>query len=449
MTGRDGRPRTVAVVLAGGVGERVGLKVPKQLVRLAGRPIIEHTIAAFQRAPEIDDILVMMAPGHTLAVEKIVAEGGYDKVVKVLEGGATRTETTWRALSALGEEECHVLLHDGVRPLVRHRIIADCVRALREHEAVEAAIPSSDTVVTVAEASGGEVVREILDRSRLRRCQTPQAFRLSTIRRAYELAMADPDLVATDDAGIVVRYLPEVPVHVIPGSEHNIKVTHAVDLDIAERLLRPSLTPAPAGHDRGLLAGRTVVVFDGGCGAGGRLADLARAHGAYAAGLSAGFGDDVADPARVSAALAAAVEETGRIDHVVWFPAPPRLVRLADIEPVALAEAMRTAGAGPAVVARAAVEHLARDGGSLLLASAGENSPVDAGVTGAAAAGTPRLARTLAHEWSELGVRVNGLVPNRAGLRGGDDAWATALAETALDILVSPLHGHIIEATES
>ncbi|WP_211370316.1 IspD/TarI family cytidylyltransferase [Nonomuraea turkmeniaca] len=233
--------RSVGVLLAGGVGQRVGLATPKQLAEIAGKTIIEHSIAVFEDAPEIDEIVVLMTPGYTDRVREIVEKGGYRKVTKIVEGGASRTESTWRALQALGTEECDVLLHDAVRPLVEPRIITDCVRALRTHRAVNVAIPSSDTVFVAVPGPDGEVIGEVLDRSRLRRSQTPQCFKLSVIREAYERAFADPGFgsrPATDDCGVVLRYLPEVPIHLVPGSEHNIKVTHPADLQIAELLLR-------------------------------------------------------------------------------------------------------------------------------------------------------------------------------------------------------------------
>ncbi len=94
--------RNVAVVLAGGTGTRVGLNIPKQLIKIAGKPIIEHTIAAMQVSPLVDEIIVMMAPGHLDDVRAIVRKGGYDKVSQILEGAGTRNDTTAAALAALG-----------------------------------------------------------------------------------------------------------------------------------------------------------------------------------------------------------------------------------------------------------------------------------------------------------------------------------------------------------
>jgi 2-C-methyl-D-erythritol 4-phosphate cytidylyltransferase len=229
--------RTVAVVLAGGWGQRFGTSVPKQLLPLAGRAMIEHSVAAFDEAPGIDDIVVVMAPGHSREVAALLAAGGYGKIRKVIEGGATRTESTRLAIAALGDGECNVLFHDAARPLVDQRTIADCLAVLSGHPAVGVAIPSSDTIAVVSDG----VMTAMPSRDSLVRCQTPQGFRLSVIRQAHALAAADPGsagLPATDDCGVVLRYLPDVGVRVVTGSERNIKITFPGDLDLAETLLR-------------------------------------------------------------------------------------------------------------------------------------------------------------------------------------------------------------------
>ncbi|MCW2788753.1 MAG: 2-C-methyl-D-erythritol 4-phosphate cytidylyltransferase, partial [Aeromicrobium sp.] len=211
--------RNVAVVLAGGTGTRVGLSIPKQLIKIAGKTIIEHTIAAFEASPLIDEIVILMTPGHLDPVRAIVQNGGYGKVTQIVEGGQTRNESTSRALEALGTEECNVLFHDAVRPLVSQTVIGDVVAALATHEAVDTAIPSADTIVQVHDSPAGETetIEDVLQRHLLRRGQTPQAFRLSVIRKAYALAWQDPDFTATDDCTVVLRYLPEVPIAVVLG----------------------------------------------------------------------------------------------------------------------------------------------------------------------------------------------------------------------------------------
>jgi 2-C-methyl-D-erythritol 4-phosphate cytidylyltransferase len=226
----------VAVVLAGGVGSRFGGASPKQLLELNGRTLLEHCVAAFDAAPAIDSVLVVMAAGYSREVHELLAVGGYRKLTGVIEGGQTRVESTRKAIAALGEQECDVLFHDAARPLVDQRIIADCRSALLDDRAVGVAIPSSDTIAVVSDG----VLSAIPSRESLVRCQTPQGFRLSVIRRAHQLAAADPEFdqrPATDDCGIVLRYLPGVAIRLVPGSERNIKVTYPCDLVIAQALL--------------------------------------------------------------------------------------------------------------------------------------------------------------------------------------------------------------------
>jgi 2-C-methyl-D-erythritol 4-phosphate cytidylyltransferase len=237
--------RMVAVVLGGGVGQRLGAGTPKQLLTLGGRTLVERCVAAFETAPGIDEILVVMARGYTGQVEALLADR-YPKVTAVIDGGQARADSVRAALAAIAAggadgDDCGVLLHDAARPLVDQRIIADCVAALREHDAAGVAVPASDTMVV----TGNGVMQSMPRRETLHRCQTPQCFRLSVISRAHELAAADPGFSPTDDCGVVMRYLPDVPVHIVPGSERNLKVTYPQDLAVAEALLHADLSSAP------------------------------------------------------------------------------------------------------------------------------------------------------------------------------------------------------------
>ena len=228
--------RTVAVVLAGGSGLRLGGSTPKQLQLLAGRTLLEHCVAAFDAAPGIDEVLVVMPADLTGTAARLLGDR-YPKASQVIAGGIDRPGSTRRAIDHLSQPagaECNVLFHDAARPLVDQRIIADCVAALEDCEALGVVVPTTDTI---AELSDG-VMTAIPPRDSLGRCQTPQGFRLSVIRRAYERAAADPGgFTATDDCGIVLRYLPDVKVRAVPGSERNLKITYPGDFLIAEAVL--------------------------------------------------------------------------------------------------------------------------------------------------------------------------------------------------------------------
>jgi 2-C-methyl-D-erythritol 4-phosphate cytidylyltransferase len=224
----------VAVVLGGGAGNRFGAELPKQLLTLGGKTLVEHCVTAFAQAPGVDEVLLVMPPGYAQAAARLVGS----QVSAVIEGGVTRSDSVRNALAHLtrrgdAAESTGVLLHDAARPLVSQRIIADCVAALAKYDAIGTAVPSSDTIVV---AENG-VMSHVPPRETLHRCQTPQCFRLSVIARAHELAAADPAHTPTDDCGVVLRYLPDVPVHIVQGSERNLKVTYPGDLAVAEVLL--------------------------------------------------------------------------------------------------------------------------------------------------------------------------------------------------------------------
>lgn len=237
--------RTVAVVLAGGSGARLGGTTPKQLQLLAGRTLLEHCVAAFDAAPGVDEIVVVMPAGLIAEATQILGSRP-GKVSRIIEGGTDRPGSTSRAIDLLSRsgEDCNVLFHDAARPLVDQRIIADCVAGLAECEALGVVVPTADTIVELADG----VMTSIPPRESLGRCQTPQGFRLSVIRRAYQLAAADREsgaFQATDDCGIVLRYLPDVPVRAVSGSERNLKITYPGDLRIAEATLAE--TPGQRG----------------------------------------------------------------------------------------------------------------------------------------------------------------------------------------------------------
>ena len=168
-----------------------------------------------------------------------------------------------------------MLFHDAVRPLLSQRVIADCVDALVEYEAVDTAIPSADTIIQVDET--GRTIDDVLRRGLLRRGQTPQGFRLSVIRRAYAKAAQDTEFEATDDCTVVLRYTPEVPIAVVAGDDRNMKVTEPIDVYIADKLFQLERHAAPRPQSdaeyRSALEGKTVVVFGGSYGIG---ADVVR-----------------------------------------------------------------------------------------------------------------------------------------------------------------------------
>ncbi len=463
------RLRRVAVVLAGGTGTRVGLQTPKQLLTIAGKPIMEHAIAALHNSPLIDEILVMMTPGHLDPVREIVRSGGYSKVSGVLEGSGTRNDTTRAAIAALsdrlGGDDCQVLLHDAVRPLLTEAIIEANVAALEHHDAVDTAIMSADTVIRV-EASGsgsgsGERIADVLPRAELRRGQTPQSFRLSVLRRAYELAAADPDFTATDDCTVVLRYLPDVPIAVVPGHESNMKITEPIDVFLADKLFQLGST-APRGlRDddlRAALTGRTMVVFGGSYGIGAEVVALARRLGAHVRVFSRSeTGTHVERRSDIAAAAAEVIADTGRIDFVVNTAGVlPRHPITATSEETVY-NATEVNYLAPVWIAQEFHRHLAESAGSLLFFTSSSYTRGRAGYSlySSAKAAVVNLTQALADEWSADGVRVNCLNPERTATPMRENAFgdeppetllsAHTVALSALAVLVGTLSGHVVD----
>ncbi len=228
----------VAVVLAAGSGLRFDPANPKQLVSLAGTPIVGWSIAAFERNPRVTDILVVVNAQVRQAVEQLVAAAGYTKVQAVIDGGAERSDSTEAALRMLADHgvpaDAKVLIHDSVRPFVSQAQIDGCLDALDEFKAATVACPSTDTILLTQDLGDRETVVQVPERRHSFRAQTPQAFRFETIRTAYDLAADDPDFRPTDDTRVVVDYLPNEPVAIVGGSPLNMKVTTQDDMPFAQ-----------------------------------------------------------------------------------------------------------------------------------------------------------------------------------------------------------------------
>ena len=233
----------IAVILAGGIGARVGGNTPKQLLPLAdGRSVLEHAVSAFEQSPCIDEVCIVMHPDYIMHAEQMLLANAWQKVRHIIPGGKERWESSVNAIRLLGDrreaigDEVNLLLHDAARPFVSQEIIARVCEALKEHEAVTVAIPSTDTVYEMVD---GRVAR-IPQRSTIMRAQTPQAFRLELITEAYTKALGVDicdiqacsacHLPATDDCGIVHEHMPEVPIYIVEGEEQNKKITFKEDI---------------------------------------------------------------------------------------------------------------------------------------------------------------------------------------------------------------------------
>lgn len=226
----------IAVILAGGSGQRFGTALPKQFLPLAGRTVMDYSVEAFERNSGIDEIAVVMNADYLPQMQEIIDRNGWLKVRKLLPGGAERYLSTLAAINAYKSvDDVNLIFHDAARPAVSQRIINDVVTALQTHPAVAVAIPATDTVFEVTD--DGERITDIPVRSRLRCAQTPQAFRIDVIREAYCRALQDPNFTSTDDCGVLLRYCPEVTISVVQGDVSNRKLTYPDDAIMLEQAL--------------------------------------------------------------------------------------------------------------------------------------------------------------------------------------------------------------------
>lgn len=237
---------TVAVLTAAGGGTRLGGDVAKALIELGGRPLVAHAASALVAGARLAGAplarLVVTAPAELAGVLETAVRGAVDGVpVVVVPGGATRQASVAAGLAALADVdgEAAVLVHDAARPLLPAGAVARVLAALAAgHDAVIPAVPVVDTVKRVVPADAGERVAATVDRRDLRAVQTPQGFRLATLRRAHAAGAAvagDEAAAATDDAGLVEALGERV--HVVPGDPDGLKVTTPRDLVLAAALL--------------------------------------------------------------------------------------------------------------------------------------------------------------------------------------------------------------------
>jgi 2-C-methyl-D-erythritol 4-phosphate cytidylyltransferase/2-C-methyl-D-erythritol 2,4-cyclodiphosphate synthase len=237
--------RVAAVVVAAGRGQRLAAP-DKVLMPLAGQPMLAWSLEAIAATPEIGTVVVVAGEHTIAAITALVQERGFHKVAAVVPGGERRQDSVAAGLAALPEQTEVVLIHDGARPLADADLFRRCAEAAVATGAVIAAMPVADTLKRVTDVD--RVITGTVDRTSLWAAQTPQAFRLDVLQRAFALnAGAD----VTDEA--LLCEASGIPVQVVPSSSANLKVTHPEDVAVADALLRARLQdgePAadPASH---------------------------------------------------------------------------------------------------------------------------------------------------------------------------------------------------------
>lgn len=407
----------VAVILAGGSGSRFGNSIPKQFLKVAGKSVIEHTIDVFERNSLIDEICIVSKSEFVPLVEQIVVSNEYRKVRKILFGGRERYLSSLAAINAYTDDETNLIFYDAVRPLVNDRIISDCVAALSSYSAVDVAIKTTDTIIAV---DANHCINSIPNRGILRYGQTPQCFHRGTIRRAYEIALQDPDFNTTDDCGVVRKYLPEESVYVVEGDVSNMKLTYLEDLFLLDKLFQLRTSSC---IDQQLelstieqLQNKVVVVFGGSYGIGGEIMRLAQERSAHIYSFSRSQNDtDVSDPDSVRRALQSVFVKENRIDAVIDTAGVLVKEALATMKQEDIDASININLAGAINVVRSAIPYLKETHGSLLFftSSSYTRGRMMYSVYSATKAAIVNFVQALAEEWYSYGVRVNCINPER------------------------------------
>jgi 2-C-methyl-D-erythritol 4-phosphate cytidylyltransferase len=225
--------RIATILPAAGMGTRMGGETPKQFLELDGSPILLHTLRRLASCELITDIILAARTDEIERLEQRVKGEKLRQPVRVVKGGATRQESVAAALEYVSDDTELVAVHDAVRPFVTREQIARIIEEARKCGAAILGTPAMDTVKEVKRGSLPEDVALItgtIPRERVVLAQTPQVFRTKLLKEAFAKAIAD-QVNTSDEAGLIERLGHEV--HVVHGTESNIKITKPADMELA------------------------------------------------------------------------------------------------------------------------------------------------------------------------------------------------------------------------
>lgn len=222
-----------AIILGGGIGSRTKEYIPKQFIKINGKSILEHTIEKFEKNVNVDNIILVINSSYKDYIKEEVLNK-YKKINAIVEGGKSRRESVYNGLKLIKNDEDKVLIHDGVRPFVSHKTINTCIEALDVYESVYPGIESADTVI---EIDKNNIIKRIPIRKNIMRGQTPQGFKVKTIKKAHEIAKLDAtvDEEITNECGLIDRYN-ICETKCIQGNRENIKITYPEDIELIKKL---------------------------------------------------------------------------------------------------------------------------------------------------------------------------------------------------------------------
>ena len=438
------------IILASGMGVRYQSDIPKQFVKIAGKTVLEHTLNVFETSPNIDKVVLVITPDYRNMAEEILLKNNFSKVVKLLNGGETRKESSYIGISSIEDDEANVIIHDCARPFLTERIIKDCVEALNQYDAVDVAIPSADTIIKVQD----NVIENIPERKSLMRGQTPQCFKLSVIRKAHELSQNDNNF--TDDCGLIVKYgLGKV--YVVEGDMENIKITYPSDIYMADRIFQVRNTMFPKENDLSVLKNKVFVIFGGTSGIGAGIAKLAEQYGSKVYVSSDKTGVDVTSYSDVEKFLKEVNTKAGQIDYVINTAGVLRIGKLLDRTIEDIKKEININYIGSINTTKASIPYLQKTKGSILLFTSSSYTRGRAlySTYSSTKAGIVNLVQALSEELLSDRISINAINPERTATEMRYKAFGKEpeesllnvekVAEASLKTLLSNLTGQVID----
>jgi len=444
---------TYAIVLAGGRGTRMKLNTPKQYLKLAGRAVIEHTLDSLDQSGLFAGIILVADESNLESLREALSHKGLSSTLTIVSGGDTRNESAFNGIRAIDQPEANVLIHDAVRPFVDTATLTRVVEALETELAVDTAIPTADTIIRVTDDM---YIDDIPRRDILYRGQTPQGFRLSAIKAAYEKAIAAGATNYTDDCSVFLAFHPGGRVKVVLGDPTNMKLTDQTDLAIADKIfqLRKSSNPLASDDEvRVELAGKTVVVFGSSSGIGHSIARMARDFGAIVHGFSRSeTGTHVEDLDSIRAALDSVVAADGKVDIVINTAGVLNVAPFTELSDEDVSELLDVNLIGHINVLRASLAHVRKSHGSILGfgSSSYTRGRANYALYSASKAALVNMTQAIADE--EPDVRINIVNPERTKTpmrinAFGDETGVTML--TADEVAIATIRSLLSRETGS
>lgn len=445
--------KNIAVILAGGIGSRTGLKKPKQFLKIAGKTILEHTLDVFEKHPKINEIAIVAKHDFHYYIDQLLKKSLYKKVKKILCSGNERYQSTLSALNAYKDEiDSILIIHDAVRPMISHSIIDACIEAMNKYDAVDVAIPASDTIIEVE----NDFIYKIPIRSRMYSGQTPQCFKVKVLKKAYDIALKDKNFQVTDDCKVVVNYLPDTKVFVVNGATSNIKLTHIEDLYLIEKLFQIKKLNIE-NTDFNFLKNKNIIVFGGNSGIGKSIVYLASKYNANIESYSRSNQCDIRNIADVKNALSLFYKKYKRIDSVIVCSSVLIKESLYSSDYNNIFEQIDVNYTGSVICAKESFNYLKESKGNLILFTSSSYSlgRMNYSIYSSAKSAIVNFTQALAEEWFDFNIKVNCICPHRTNTpmrtkNFGTEDLSTLLspyevAEKTLQLTNYEYSGNVIE----